>query len=204
MGYASLSMAIGEIVASLVLTKFADKWGNYVMVMIATVGKLLVSIFLGYMCLVTDCDLKSFDNGTGVYYFAVLIGMWYFGWEMFYVSQLFSILRYVETQYNTSERMLLLTLNLCSSIGRIFGVLGTTVLWDYIDNHSQSVAIVAVMWFASNMIGAIFYAMLYFHDKQETVVRQLMNTHDVLETEMQTKMKETQHLERESDHDEEN
>ena len=202
-GYASLSMAIGEIVASIILTKFADSWGNYVMVVIATVVKLLVSIFLGYTCLVTSYDLKSFDNGNSVYYFAVLIGLWYLAWELFYVPQLFSILRYVETQYNTPERMLLLTLALCCSIGRMLGVFGTTVLWDYVENHTKSVAIVAVMWIVSNVIGVIFYIVLYFDEKKDMVL--LVDTNDVIETtEMQTQTGVTQHLESDSDNDEEN
>ena len=166
-GYASLSMAVGEIFASMVLTKFGESWGNYIMVTIATISKLFVAVFIGYMCLNTSSDLDSLGGGdNGIWYFISLIGLWYFGWEMFYVTQIFSIFKYVETHKNTSKRMLLLTLNLCSAIGRICGTIASTLLWDSFNNKRVGLVYIAAFWIVSNVIGGLVYIILYLRDKR--------------------------------------
>ena len=164
-GVFALSVAAGEILGSIVLTKYAMDLGYFKLVTMSFFPKFVAGVTLCVLCIVSEWDLYEL-NGS-VYFIIGVIVLWYFGWELFFVSNLIFLFNYVETKENTSIRMLLLTYNLFTSLGRITGTIIASLLWGKISNHNDCLFYVACLWIGCHIVAAILYSVVYYKEKDK-------------------------------------
>lgn len=163
-GICTLTIAFGEIVSSLFLTKY-NHIDYFTLVALSIVCKLLCAV--GFILLILFTDMNDgltstqIDYSVSVALSLVFFQFWFFGWSVFYVIQLIHVYQFVSTKENTSKSEFLLTINCCAAAGRSIGAIITPILWQYWDNKSIPLLIIALIWFAVLIIGIILYLKLH-------------------------------------------
>ena len=181
-GIYSLSIFVGELMASICLTKFSDKLSNnFRFAMIGISCKIITGSLVFVAC--------RYYNQLTLGSFLPIVVISYFGWECYFVTQIIVLVKYCQTD-SMPESVLLLKYNASTVIGGEVGIMVSTYLWfvslcfvcvsvfvakiylciyhvhrQHVDighDHYPTLTAVSLMWIGVGTVAALLYFVVFY------------------------------------------